>query len=186
ALAWLPREAFGFVSDGSTESVTFRVLDTLRSGGIIGLALLATVSVVKLIVNVLFHGPEDWADRVLPLVSMTAICIVLTIVTAQTRDELVTVGITLVVVAVIHNSVGYLLGYWLAKAARLDETSCRTVAFEVGMQNGGMATGLAVNVLHSHIAALPPNVFGTWMNISGSVLAKWWHFHPPGDVECEE
>ena len=42
------------------------------------------------------------------------------------------------------------------------------------MQNGGMATGLAMDVLKSHIAALPPNLFGTWMNISGSILANWW------------
>jgi len=49
------------------------------------------------------------------------------------------------------------------------------------MQNGGMATGLAIDVLQSHVAALPPNVFGTWMNISGSMLANWWKSRPPAD-----
>ena len=68
-----------------------------------------------------------------------------------------------------------MLGYGVARTVRLDETTARTIAFEVGMQNGRMATGLAMNVLKSHVAALPMNVFGTWMNISGSLLVKWWH-----------
>jgi len=82
--------------------------------------------------------------------------------------------------SIIHNFVGYILGYWFARAARLDESSCRTVAFEVGMQNGGMASGLAMNVLKSAPAALAPAIFGPWMNVSGSVLATWWHRKPVG------
>jgi BASS family bile acid:Na+ symporter len=51
---------------------------------------------------------------------------------------------------------------------------------------GGHSTGPAMNVLNRHVAALPPNVFGTWMNISGSLLAKWWHWNPPrGDATGE-
>ena len=103
------------------------------------------------------------------------------------------VGIILVFAAILHNTLGYGFGYWGARgfgtllgmlgywfglrktrSSLIDEADCRTVAFEVGMQNGGMATGLAMDVLHSHVAALPPNLFGTWMNISGSVLANWW------------
>ena len=53
-----------------------------------------------------------------------------------------------------------------------------TVAFEVGMQNGGMASGLAMDVLKSSGAALAPAIFGPWMNVSGSVLATWWHRKP--------
>jgi BASS family bile acid:Na+ symporter len=61
---------------------------------------------------------------------------------------------------------------------RLDERTCRTVAIEVGLQNGGMASALAMNVLKSAEAALAPAIFGPWMNISGSVLATWWHGRP--------
>ncbi len=67
---------------------------------------------------------------------------------------------------------------WGARAARLDESSCRAVAFEVGMQNGGMASGIAMDVLRSASAALAPAIFGPWMNISGSVLANWWRRRP--------
>ncbi|GAI78657.1 unnamed protein product [marine sediment metagenome] len=84
----------------------------------------------------------------------------------------------LIVAAVIHNFIGYIFGYWGARVAKLDESSCRTVGFEVGMQNGGMASGIAMGVLKSASAALAPAIFGPWMNISGSVLATWWRRKP--------
>ena len=95
------------------------------------------------------------------------ICVIIAIITARSRDRLLTVGPLLILAAIVHNAVGYLLGYWLARAVRLEESACRTIAVEVGMQNGGMATGLAMTVLHSADAAFAPEIFGTWMNISG-------------------
>jgi bile acid:Na+ symporter, BASS family len=84
-----------------------------------------------------------------------------------------------VAASMIHNLAGYLLGYYGAWLAKLDESSCRTVAIEVGLQNGGMATALAINTLKDPLAALAPAIFGPWMNISGSVLASWWGAHEP-------
>ena len=82
------------------------------------------------------------------------------------------------VAAIVHNTVGYASGYWLTRFvgrfARLGEAEARTVAIEVGMQNGGMAGALAMGVLGSAVAALPANVFSIWMNFSGSVLASFW------------
>ncbi len=165
----------------------------LRSSLLLGLALVGVLASVK--AALLARGGFDvkWVDRVLPLVSVAGICAILTILTAQTHDELVQVGGALLLAAVTHNSIGLFVGYWAAHAAgtmagavgyrlgifassasRLTEQDCRTVAFEVGMQNGGMATGLAIEVLKSPVAALPPSVFGTWMNLSGSLLANYW------------
>jgi BASS family bile acid:Na+ symporter len=117
-------------------------------------------------------------DRVLPLVSMTGICLIVSIITARSRERLLTVGAALIIAAMLHNAIGYLFGYWLARAVRLDEITCRTIAIEVGMQNGGMASGLAMGVLKSADAALAPAIFGPWMNISGSILASWWRRRP--------
>jgi len=86
--------------------------------------------------------------------------------------------LALIGAAILHNSVGYVLGYWGAWLVGLDETTRRTVAIEVGLQNGGMASGLAVKVLNSSDAALAPAIFGPWMNISGSILASWWRRKP--------
>ncbi len=165
----------------------------LRSSLLLGLALVGVFASVK--AALLSRGGFDvkWVDRALPLVSVAGICAILTILTAQTHDELVQVGGALLLAAVLHNAIGLFVGYWAAHAAgtmagavgyrlgifassasRLTEQDCRTVAFEVGMQNGGMATGLAIEVLKSPVAALPPSVFGTWMNLSGSLLANYW------------
>jgi len=149
-----------------------------KDGLVIGLLLIGAVALAKLIVSVLAKGPENWMDKALPIVSMAGICFIIAIITARSSEKLMTVGIALIGASVLHNTVGYILGYWCARAVRLDERTCRTIAFEVGMQNGGMASGLAMNVLKSANAALAPAIFGPWMNISGSVLATWWHRKP--------
>jgi len=136
-----------------------------------------------LIANKLLRDRRQWLDRLLPAVSMAAICFIIAIIAANSRDKLLTVGFALIGAAIIHNSIGYLLGYLAARATGLSETDSRTVAFEVGMQNGGMAVGLATNVLNSTDAALGPAIFGAWMNISGSTLASWWRERmPPGEA----
>ena len=150
----------------------------LESGIIIGLALVGIVALLKLAVSVLLRGPEDWMDKALPVVSMAGICFIIAIITARSREQLLTVGLALIAAAILHNLIGYVAGYGCAKLARLDTTACRTVAIEVGLQNGGMASGLAMNVLQSAKAALAPAIFGPWMNISGSMLATWWHRRP--------
>jgi len=153
-----------------------------RDGILIGAALIGAVALAKLIVSLVFGRSGNWMDRVLPVVSMAGICLIIAIITARSREDLLTVGGLLIAAVVIHNFIGYTLGYWLSRLVRLDERTCRTVAIEVGLQNGGMASALAMNVLKSAEAALGPAIFGPWMNISGSVLATWWHRKPVRDT----
>jgi len=84
---------------------------------------------------------------------------------------------------VIHNAAGYFFGYWLSRLFGLDKNSSRTVAFEVGLQNGGMASGLAGSMGKLGTVGLPATVFSPWMNISGSILANYWRKRP---VEAAE
>jgi BASS family bile acid:Na+ symporter len=156
----------------------FGPLIPLSHGVVLGFLLIGLVALTKWIVRIWSHGPEDWMDKALPIVSMAGICLIIGIIAARSRDRLLAVGPLLILAAVLHNAIGYLLGYWLARAVRLNESACRTIAVEVGMQNGGMATGLAISVLQSADAALAPAIFGTWMNISGSILASWWRRRP--------
>ena len=160
-----------------TASATSWVL-ALRGGALIGLLLLAAVAAAKLVVSILLRGPQNWMDKALPVVSMAGICVIIAIITSRSREELLSVGLALISAAILHNTTGYVVGYWGAKLLGLNETACRTVAIEVGLQNGGMASGLAINVLKSPSAALGPAIFGPWMNVSGSVLATWWHRRP--------
>lgn len=159
-------------------NVSFGVLQPVKTGIIIGLLLIGLVSLAKLVVSILLKGPQNWMDKTLPIVSMAGIVYIIAIITARSSEKLLTVGFLLIAAAIIHNFIGYILGYWISRALKLNEKTCRTVAFEVGMQNGGMASGLAMTVLNSANAALAPAIFGPWMNISGSVLSTWWHRKP--------
>ena len=140
--------------------------------------------VAGLLVNRALHGRAPWMQRALPLVSMGGICFIIAIITALSRDKLLQVGFLLIAAVAIHNGVGYLLGYWGSRLCGLVEADCRTVAIEVGLQNAGMASGLAISVLKSAEAALAPAVFGPWMNVSGSILASWWRARPAPAVSA--
>ncbi len=154
-------------------------LTGIRGGLVVGFLMFGVVVLAKLVVDVLLHGPERWMDKALPFVSMFGICFIIGIITARSAESLRTVGPALVAAAILHNGLGYLFGYWGARLCRLSEGDCRTVAIEVGLQNGGMASALAMNTLQSVKAALAPAIFGPWMNVSASVLATWWRRRPP-------
>jgi BASS family bile acid:Na+ symporter len=172
--------AVGIIFFAPSAVFTYGDASLQKDGFVVGLMLIGVVALAKLVISVWLKGPENWMDKALPIVSMVGICYIIAIITARSRDDLMSVGPYLIGATIIHNFVGYILGYWFARAGRLDESSCRTVAFEVGMQNGGMASGLAMNILKSAPAALAPAIFGPWMNVSGSVLATWWHRKPVG------
>lgn len=129
----------------------------------------------------LAKGNKDWLDAALSLVSMSGIALIITIITATGRDSLLNIGGMLIVSCLIHNLFGYTLGYWSARVLGLDEQSCRTVAIEVGMQNGGLASGIALQMGKVATVGLAPAVFGPMMNITASVLASFWRSRPPKD-----
>jgi bile acid:Na+ symporter, BASS family len=167
--------AMGLLADSQVEVSFVKMMGTILE---ITIAPIVAGLIVSYFLQWMrWRGP--WLDQILSAIAMFAICVVIGIIVAQSRDDLFQVGPALVVVAVVHNAIGYGLGYVGAKTCRLDEATSRTIAIEVGMQNGGMASALAINVLNSPPAALAGAIFGPWMSISGSVLASWWRQHPP-------
>ena len=129
----------------------------------------------------LIHGRFKWLDKAMPLLSMAGIAVILTIITASGRDNLLKVGALLIVATFIHNLAGYFFGYWASRLLRFHERDCRTIALEVGMQNAGLASGLALAMGKLATAGLAPAIFGPVMNVTGSALASWWHNHLPKD-----
>lgn len=127
----------------------------------------------------LIHGKFKWLDKAMPLLSMGGIAIILMIITAAGRDNLLKVGALLIAATFLHNLAGYFLGYWSARLLKFHERDCRTIALEVGMQNAGLASGLALGMGKLATAGLAPAIFGPVMNVTGSSLASWWHNHLP-------
>jgi BASS family bile acid:Na+ symporter len=120
-------------------------------------------------------------DEYIPYLSMFGIVYFTTVTTAAGRDNLLHVGLLLFLASVIHNGAGYFFGYWLSRLFKLDKNSARTIAFEVGLQNGGMASGLAGTMGKLATVGLAAAVFSPWMNISGSILANYWRRRPVED-----
>ena len=117
-------------------------------------------------------------DKIMPLVSMFGIIYFTTVTTAAGRENLMKVGVLLFIASVIHNAAGYFFGYWLSRFFGMDINSSRTIAFEVGLQNGGMASGIAGAMGKLGTVGLAAAVFSPWMNISGSILANYWRRRP--------
>jgi BASS family bile acid:Na+ symporter len=138
--------------------------------------------VIGLVFNHFFHGKAKWLDQTMPIISMAGITLIIMIITAAGRDDLLTIGMLLIIAAIIHNLMGYLLGYWGCRLLKMKEQDCRTIALEVGMQNGGLASGIALEMGKISTVGLAPAIFGPWMNISGSSLATWWRDKDPEKI----
>jgi len=138
-------------------------------------------AIVAVLIRFLFNGSNAWMSRILSLTSMVGIAIIITIITAAGRDSLLKVGALLILTSLLHNLTGYLLGYSVSWLSGMSEKDRRTVAFEVGMQNGGLASGLALQMGKIATVGLAPAIFGPLMNITGSVLASWWRGKPTED-----
>jgi BASS family bile acid:Na+ symporter len=141
------------------------------------------IVILPIIAGLIFHyvvrGRFSFIDRALPKVSMAGIALIIVVITAAGRDSLLQVGLKLILVTCIQNIAGYFLGYWSARLFSMNEKDCRTISLEVGMQNGGLASGIALTMGKLATVGLAPAVYGPMMNITGSSLATWWHKRLP-------
>ena len=117
----------------------------------------------------------------LPWVSVVAITLVVVAVVAGSADAIVDAGLLVLAAVVLHNTLGYALGYGFGRITGQPERVRRTMAVEVGMQNSGLAAGLAAQYF-SPLAALPGAVFSVWHNVSGALLAAYLRRRPVDDV----
>lgn len=130
----------------------------------IGLGLL-----VHHTLNGVVRRVEPW----LPAFSMICILLIISAVVAGSQPFIASVGGVVIVAVMLHNAIGLLGGYWGGRLFGFDESTCRTLALEVGMQNSGLAATLG-KLYFSPLAALPGALFSVWHNISGSLLAGYW------------
>ena len=129
---------------------------------------------VGFLLNKFLAGRAEWLQKVLPIVSMAGIAVIIIIITAVGQKSLQSVGLALVFATLLHNIGGFILGYWGARLFKLPEQDCRTVAIEVGLQNAGLASGLAKAMGKLATVGIAPALFGPMMNVNGSLLASFW------------
>lgn len=170
ALLWLTVMILGgwqYLAQSASENVmvVFELLNFMFGAIVVGVAY---SYVIKL---------KPSISKLMPLLSMAGIVYFTTVTTAASRDNILSIGIVMLLVSMLHNALGYTMGYWLSRLLGLDKNSCRTVALEVGLQNGGMASGLAGAMGKLGTVGLASAIFSPWMNISGSILANYWKKH---------
>ena len=130
---------------------------------------------IGFLINHFFKKFTVTVVEILPLISTTAIVAIVAAVVSANSEKIMSSGLLIIAVVILHNVLGYLLGYGIGKGLKLDETKCRAISIEVGMQNSGLATSLAtVHFAQYPLATIPGAVFSVWHNVSGAILANFF------------
>jgi BASS family bile acid:Na+ symporter len=109
----------------------------------------------------------------LPAFSSVVIALVVGTVVSHNADQLLTAGLLVVAVVMIHNLLGLGIGFTVGRLLHLQRPKCVALSIEVGMQNSGLASSLAVLHFAAYpLATIPGAVFSVWHNISGALAAK--------------
>lgn len=112
----------------------------------------------------------------LPAFSTLMITMVVGIVVSHTADKLLAGGLVVVIVVMLHNLSGLAIGYGVGRLLHMKREKSVALSIEVGMQNSGLASSLAV--LHFAafpLATIPGAVFSVWHNISGALAARFYN-----------
>ncbi|MEO4054502.1 bile acid:sodium symporter family protein [Solibacillus sp. CAU 1738] len=129
--------------------------------------------VLGVVAQLLFKPIVNKAVPVLPVVSVVAIVLIVAAVVSGSRDRILETGLLIFAIVILHNGLGLLLGFLIAKLFKLDYTDQKAVSIEVGMQNSGLGASLAT-AHFDPISAVPSAIFSFWHNISGPLLATYW------------
>ena len=125
-----------------------------------------------LLINKLFGNYTRRISDALPLVSVTAICLIVAAVVSHNSEKILSTGLVIFAVVILHNLLGYLCGYLIGILFKMDLPRKKAVAIEIGMQTSGLATSLAGTAFPDlAMATVPGAIFSVWHNISGAVLA---------------
>lgn len=129
--------------------------------------------VLGFVINAIAPKVSEVFGKVLPLISVVAISLIIMAVVSANAAKLMTSGLLIIAVVMLHNVLGYAFGYGVGRVLGLSKAQMRTLSIEVGMQNSGLATSLALTHFATMpLAAVPGTVFSVWHNISGAVYAN--------------
>ena len=118
----------------------------------------------------------------LPAFSSVMIAILVAIIIGHNASKLLTGGLIVVVVVMLHNLCGLALGYWIGLLLRLTHPKRSAISIEVGMQNSGLASSLAnIHFAAFPMATIPGAIFSVWHNISGALVAKVYSMKEKSD-----
>ena len=125
-----------------------------------------------LLINRFFGKYTQKVIHTLPTVSVAAICLIIAAVVSHNSEKILSTGLIVFVIVILHNLLGYLCGFIIGIIFKMDMPRKKAVAIEIGMQNSGLATTLAASAFPNlSMATVPGAIFSVWHNISGALLA---------------
>lgn len=135
------------------------------------------------LINKLFGKFTQKLVKILPAVSVVAICMIVASVVSHNSEKIFSTGIVVFVVVILHNLLGYACGFGLGKLLKMNVARTKALSIEIGMQNSGLATSLAGTAFPDlAMATVPGAIFSVWHNISGAILANIYNRWTEKDV----
>ncbi len=129
--------------------------------------------IVGMIIKNLLKIDTRKVEDLLSLLAVIFIALIIAIIFALSKEDLKGVGFSLLAVVIIHNLLGYLFGFAFGKVVGLSEKEIRALSIEVGLQNSGLSTVLALKFF-SPVSALPSAIFSVVQNLTGLILAGFF------------
>jgi len=122
-----------------------------------------------------------WRERMEPLqeafpaISVTFIVFICCVVLALNHDRIASVTGLILGVVIVLNLYGMSMGYGVGVLFRMERSRRRTLCIEIGMQNAGLGTALALEHFSDKpIVALPAAVFVFVCILTASVMVEIW------------
>ena len=161
-----------------TPAITYLLLKTTVTVDVMSMF----ISIIKVVIvpialgfviNRFFGKYTEKVTVVLPLISVTAITLIVAAVVSHNSERILETGALVFIVVILHNVLGYIIGFGLGIVLKLPMTRKKALAIEIGMQNSGLATSLAGSAFPDlAMATVPGAIFSVWHNISGALLAN--------------
>ena len=161
-----------------TPAITYLLLKTTVTVDVASMF----VSIIKVVIvpialgfviNKFFGKYTAKVADVLPLISVTAITLIVAAVVSHNSERILETGAIVFLVVILHNLLGYAVGFLLGLGLKMPLSRKKALAIEIGMQNSGLATSLAGTAFPDlAMATVPGAIFSVWHNISGALLAN--------------
>lgn len=143
-------------------------------------SIVKIVLVPVLLGLLLHHFQRGLVDRLmpfLPLASALVITLVIAGIIAVNAQNILSAGPAIFAAVIAHNLLGLAVGWFASCRLRFAPPRRRALAIEIGTQNSGLATALAL-AHFTPAAAIAGALFSVWQNISGALLSNFWATRP--------
>jgi len=161
-----------------TPAITYLLLKTTVTVDVKSMFLsIVNIVIVPILLGFIINRfLEKYTQKVvslLPMISVIAITLIVAAVVSHNSEKILSTGIIVFAVVILHNICGYICGYLLGVFLKLPVSKKKALSIEIGMQNSGLATSLAGTAFPNlAMATVPGAIFSVWHNISGSILAN--------------